>query len=153
MEMYKLKQVSIRLVEEVPILSLEPVSSPKEAARILAKWFESYDREVLTVVNLQADLRPINYTQVSIGDLSESLAHPREIFKAAILSNAASILLLHNHPSGSLKPSAEDRRITERIQQAGELMGIHLLDHIILGKNGDFFSIVQEEKNRVREDA
>jgi DNA repair protein RadC len=72
---------------------------------------------------------------VSIGTLDSSLVHPREVFKDAILASAAAIIVVHNHPSGDPSPSAEDRRITTRLQECGTLLGIELLDHIILGDN------------------
>jgi len=75
---------------------------------------------------------------VSVGTLTQSCAHPRELFKAAILSNAASIILVHNHPSGDPAPSVDDAQLTARISKAGEILGIRLLDHIIIGELGSF---------------
>jgi DNA repair protein RadC len=71
---------------------------------------------------------------VSVGSLSASIAHPREIFKSAILKNAAAVILAHNHPSGDSSPSQDDVQLTERISQAGKILGIKLLDHVILGE-------------------
>ena len=76
----------------------------------------------------------------SIGDLSSSIVHPREVFKDAVVASAASIIVAHNHPSGDPTPSAEDVTVTKRLIQAGEIMGIDLLDHIVLG-DGDFVSL------------
>lgn len=70
---------------------------------------------------------------VSIGSLSATVVHPREVFKSALLSSAAALIFLHNHPSGDPVPSNEDREITKRLQQAGELLGIRVLDHLVLG--------------------
>ena len=81
---------------------------------------------------------------VSIGTLYSSLVHPREVFKTAILSNAASIILFHNHPSGDPEPSTEDTTITKRIKEAGTLMGIELLDHVIIGSEGRFYSMKEQ---------
>ena len=78
---------------------------------------------------------------VSIGCLNSSLIHPREIFKTAILSNSAGIILFHNHPSGDPEPSQEDINISTRIKEAGKIMGIELLDHIIIGSEGAFCSL------------
>jgi DNA repair protein RadC len=75
---------------------------------------------------------------VSIGTLTASIAHPREIFKSAILKNAASIILSHNHPSGDPAPSREDTQLTERVAKAGEILGIKLLDHIIIAEHGNY---------------
>ena len=104
---YGIDQVSVRLVKEAPILSEEEISTPDDAIRILGDTFKDYDREVVGVVHLRSDNVPINMTIISMGTLNQSLVHPREVLKAAFLSNAASILLFHNHPSGSLKPSKE----------------------------------------------
>lgn len=83
----------------------------------------------------------IGLNTVTIGILDSSLVHPREVFKPAILSNAASIVLAHNHPSGDPMPSQEDRRATERIVQAGKILGIEVLDHIIIGDLDRFSSL------------
>lgn len=79
--------------------------------------------------------KPTAIHTVSIGTLNSTVVHPREIFKAAILSNAASIILAHNHPSGDPTPSKEDIGITKRLVDAGELLGITVMDHIIIGEN------------------
>ena len=92
---YGLDQVSVRLVKEQPLLANEGITNPESAVRILADAFRDYDREVVGVVHLRNDNVPINMTIASIGTLNSSLAHPREIMKAAFLSNAASILLIH----------------------------------------------------------
>lgn len=73
--------------------------------------------------------------RVSVGSLNQSIVHPREVFKTALLSSAAAILLLHNHPTGDPTPSREDLEITKRIKEAGELLGIRVLDHIIIGES------------------
>jgi DNA repair protein RadC len=77
---------------------------------------------------------------VSIGTLDSAMVMPREVFKAALLANAARILAAHNHPSGDPEPSAEDRLVTARLKQAGEILGIELVDHLILGEHGLFVS-------------
>lgn len=150
MKEYGLKQVSIRLIEAASLFSDEPVTSPEVAVKVLAREFQQFDRELISVINLQADLRPINTNLVTVGSLSSAMVHPREIFKSAILSNAESIIMIHNHPSGNLTLSEYDRQITERIQKAGELLGIPLLDHIITGKNGEFYSIMEDKKGKIR---
>lgn len=75
-----------------------------------------------------------------MGSLSASIAHPREIFKAAILNNAASIIIAHNHPSGIVTPSEEDIKLTQRVAECGEIMGIELLDHLIVGWQEGYYS-------------
>ena len=135
-----LKQVGIRLVEEPPLLSPEPMNNPEAAVRVLGKWLSEMDRELFCVVNLNTNLTPINMNVVSIGALNVAYVHPRETMKSAILSNSAYLMLVHNH-LGSLNPSKEDVEITDRIQSAASLMGIPVLDHIIVGRNQEFFSL------------
>ena len=119
---YELKNVAVRLVSQPSFLSDEKIETPEAAVRVLAKEFADYDREVLSVVNLNVKGKPINASIVSMGILDGSLAHPREILKTAILSNAAQILILHNHPSNELKASRYDIHITDRMQKACDLM-------------------------------
>ena len=110
------------------------------AIRVMNEFLSQMDRELFCIVNLQADLTPINMNIVSVGSLNEALINPREIFKSAILSNAHSMMLIHNHPSGNLTPSTSDIQTTARMQELGELMGISLVDHIITGRNGNYYS-------------
>ena len=139
-QMFGLEQVSVRLVKEPPVLSEETIESPEDAVRILGDVFRDYDREVAGVVHLRSDHAPINMAIISMGSLNQSLMHPRELLKAAFLSNAESILIFHNHPSGRLIPSQEDIAVTARMQQLCMLAGIPVLDHIILGRGEDYFS-------------
>lgn len=136
----KLEQVAIRMVEQPPIYSNEPMNNPDVAIRVMNEFLSQMDRELFCIVNLQADLTPINMNIVSVGSLNEALINPREIFKSAILSNAHSMMLIHNHPSGNLTPSTSDIQTTARMQELGELMGISLVDHIITGRNGNYYS-------------
>ena len=136
----KLEQVAIRMVEQPPLYSNEPMNNPDVAIRVMNEFLSQMDRELFCIVNLQADLTPINMNIVSVGSLNEALINPREIFKSAILSNAHSMMLIHNHPSGNLTPSTLDIQTTARMQELGELMGISLVDHIITGRNGNYYS-------------
>ena len=136
----KLEQVAIRMVEQPPLYSNEPMNNPDAAIRVMNEFLSQMDRELFCIVNLQADLTPINMNIVSVGSLNEALINPREIFKSAILSNAHSMMLIHNHPSGNLAPSTSDIQTTARMQELGELMGISLVDHIITGRNGNYYS-------------
>lgn len=142
---YKLDQVGIRMVKEPPLYSAEPVNSPQAAVRLMSETLKGYDREVLAVVNLRNDLKPINMNIVSIGTLNQSLAHPREILKSIILSNAGSVMLFHNHPSGNLTPSPEDISLTDRMAKICELLGTPIVDHIIIGNDDRYYSF-QENK-------
>ena len=99
-----------------------------------------YDREAIVVLNLNVKGKPINASITSLGTLNSSIAHPREVFKVAMLSNASKIICFHNHPSGNLKCSKEDENITNRLKECGEILGIELVDHIIIGDNDTYFS-------------
>ena len=116
-----------------------PVTSSRTVFEMFRLWASLLDRECFLTLYLDNKNHPIGTHMVSVGSLSASLVHPREVFKAAILTNAAAIVLIHNHPSGSPVPSAEDRRITTRLREAGELVGITVLDHVIVGDE-DFYS-------------
>lgn len=92
------------------------------------------DRETVVAIMLDTRNRPTAIHTVGTGTLNSSLVHPREVFKAAILANAASIVLAHNHPSGDESPSPEDLAVTKRLIKAGELVGIELVDHVIVAR-------------------
>lgn len=143
---FKLDVVSVRLVKDAPIFSDVKIKTPETAVQVLGKYMCEMDREVLCVVNLKSDNTPINCTIASMGSLNQSIVSPREIFKASILSNAAHMLLIHNHPSGSLNPSKEDIEVTDRLIKLTDLMGIPLLDHIIIGgDNAEYFSMREKK--------
>ena len=108
------------------------ISTPTDALPYLED-IKTADREHFICLHLSARNTVNSLETVSIGSLNAALVHPREIFKAAILSNAASIIIAHNHPSGDVTPSSEDCELTRRLKQAGELLGIELLDHLIVG--------------------
>jgi DNA repair protein RadC len=97
------------------------------------------DKEKLYVIILNIKNRVIGYSLISMGSLTASIVHPREVLKAAILASAASIIIIHNHPSGDPDPSPDDIAITNRIAKASNIMGINFLDHIILGFEADEF--------------
>lgn len=128
--------VKIKLVRESSFLyGKRRVNCPVDAYELGKVFMEEIDREQLIVCCLDTKNQPLNVHVVSMGSLNASIIHPREIFKTAILSNAASIILYHNHPSGDPTPSSEDLSATGRIQDCGKLMGIDLLDHLILGED------------------
>ncbi len=128
------------MVDEPPLYSDKPIDSPQAAVKLLADTFKDYDREVVAVVNLKANLVPINMNIVSMGALDQSLMHPREALKSMILSNAAAVMMVHNHPSGRLNPSREDIAITDRMVQLCNLLGIKVMDHVIVGPGKDYYS-------------
>lgn len=145
----QLEIVSVRLVKDSAVMSEKPIFSPYDAIKLIGEKLCELDREVLCVINLRGDNVPINCNFVSVGAVNQCMAHPREILKSSILSNAASMILLHNHPSGKLEPSKYDTMITDRMLQLCDQIGIPLVDHIIVGGNNtEFFSFY--DKNLLR---
>lgn len=100
-------------------------------------------REAFAVLLLNARHRPIALHVVSVGTLNSTCVHPREVFRPAIAAGAASLILAHHHPSGDASPSPEDKRVTERMREVGELLGIQVLDHVVIG-GGRLFSFADE---------
>jgi len=115
------------------------VQHPGQVYEVFREKFGRLDREVFVVLLLDGKHGVLGFNVVSMGSLNAALVHPREVFKAAILANAAAVILLHNHPSGSAEPSAEDKALTARLEQAGELLGIRVIDHIVVG-DGEYRS-------------
>lgn len=133
--------VSIKVVKDYSIkYSPRKVSNPRDAYKLFERFLLDIDREKFLVACFNTKNEPVNISVVSVGTLNSSLVHPREVMKTAILSNSNSIMIAHNHPSGSLAPSEEDKKITNRLIQACEILGIKLLDHIIIGDNDSYFS-------------
>ena len=142
---YEMEQVSIRMVKEPPLISDRPITGPDSAVDIIGEYLGDFDRELMVLVNLRNDGKPINMNIMSIGTINASIACPREALKASILSNAAAIMLFHNHPSGNITPSAEDKEVTERLMACGEFLDIKMLDHIIVaGETGEMLSMKSE---------
>ena len=139
--MYRLTQYRVSLVKDSAELKdgSKKIQLPEDIASI-ASDLKLLDREQLRVYFLDARRNLIGWEVISIGTLTASLAHPREIFKGACLSNSSGIILVHNHPSGECSPSDEDCKLTKRISEAGRIMGIELLDHIVIAENG-FYSL------------
>jgi DNA repair protein RadC len=137
-----LRELHITWVERLePALTIsEPVSVPGDVARVLASLLGSEVVEVFGVLCLSTRCHVLGYHEVSRGTLDAALVHPREVFKPAVLTNAAALVIAHNHPSGDPTPSADDRLITDRLLRAAEIMGIPVLDHIIIGSAGRYYS-------------
>ena len=137
----EIKVVNIRLVKEPSLYSDRPIKSSEDVMKVIAKELASYDREVFLVLNLKLNGQVINMNVCSVGTLTNSLVSPRDVFKSAILSNAGAFIAVHNHPSGSLEPSQEDKDITKVLLKAGKILDIRMLDHIIVaGESGEMFS-------------
>lgn len=127
--------VTTRLVRE----STQPyrIQSPEDIRDMAINYLdlENCDREHFIAVCLDRKGKSNAACTISIGSISETLVHPREVFKPAILASAASIVLIHNHPSGDPSPSPDDIKLTKRLVEVGEILGIEVLDHIIIGVN------------------
>jgi len=108
------------------------VSEPSDVAAILRDYFRDKDTEEFLIVLLDTANTVTGLSQISVGGLSSSVVEPRQIFKTAILANAAAIIPAHNHPSGNPEPSREDIRITRQLHEAGQIMGIPVHDHLII---------------------
>jgi len=110
------------------------------ATHLIRQGYADRDREAFIVLLLDVKHRVIAEEIVSIGILDGSLIHPREVFKAAVAGGAAAIILAHNHPSGDPAPSGQDQEVTNRLRKAGEILGIPVVDHVIVGSSGAHFS-------------
>src|SRR5437870_8866744 len=141
-DMYELKVVRER---RQGYGTMKRVRSAQEVYEAFRERFEPLDREQFVVLLLDGKNRVLGFNVVSTGSLTAALVHPREVFKPAILANAAAVILVHNHPSGDPEPSAEDRALTARLRQAGELLGIRVLDHVVVG-DGSFVSMAERER-------
>lgn len=133
--------VSVKLVKESSLFyAKRRISSPDDALTLLREFMEDADREQFLIMCLNTKNEPTAIHTVSIGTLNSSYAHSREVFKAAILANSACIILAHNHPSGDPTPSRYDMELTGRLKDAGKIIGIEVLDHMVIGENGSFVS-------------
>ena len=116
-----------------PLYGGMKISESRDVCNLLKIHFEGRPQEEFVVVFLDAKHRPTGYQVVSVGSLTLSIVHPREVFKAAVCMNAAAVICIHNHPSGDPTPSQEDRALTKRLVESGELLGIRVLDHVVMG--------------------
>lgn len=140
----ELKQVDVRLklTDKESMFSRETIDTPEKAVSVLAPVLAELDREEVCVVNLDGKGHPINFSVVSIGSVNSSLITGRELYKSAILSNAAAIIMIHNHPSSDLQMSRLDLDVTEKMMYAGVLLDIDFYDHVLVaGSTGEMFSM------------
>lgn len=143
--MQKIDIVRVKLDTEKSIYSDENIDSPEKMVSVVGSEIKELANECVFLANLNTKNQIINMSVISQGLINQSLLHPREVFNKAILSNASGVMLFHNHPSGDITPSKQDKDITEKIAFSGELLGIKLLDHIIIGAgNSEYFSFAQE---------
>jgi len=137
----KVDIITLKVVRESSLLyKPRKIQGPEDAFELVRNFLEDADREMFTVIYLNTKNEPTAIHTVSVGTLNSSLVHPREVFKAAVMVNAASLILAHNHPSNDVQPSREDIEITRKLVDAGNILGVQVLDHIVVG-SGRFRSM------------
>ena len=135
--MKTIKRVRLKQVCDGRIrFASDQISRANEVYDAVLPYYEGADREILSVLCLDAQNQPNSFNVASIGALNTTRTRPAEILKAAILSNALGLILIHNHPSGELAPSPEDLEFTRAVQRACELVGVELYDHVIVTDDG-----------------
>jgi DNA repair protein RadC len=120
-----------------------PINSPQEVASFLMEEMRYYHKEYFKIILLNTKNQIISVEDISVGSLNSSIVHPREIFNLAVKKSAAALILVHNHPSGDTQPSREDLEVTNRLAEAGKILGINVLDHIIVGE-GKYLSLKEK---------
>lgn len=140
-EVVRIKQ-EIRETTE-PFASFQ-IKSPQDAQELAAKYIADEDREVFLVMMLNTKNQVIALHRAHVGSLNASIVHPRDVMKSAILNNAASMIVSHQHPSGDPTPSREDIQVTQRLNEAGKILGIELLDHVIVTHTGKHVSLKEK---------
>jgi len=151
----ELKVVNVRLVKEPSLYSTDKIQSPEDAVKVIADELKTYPKECFSVLCLKTNGQPICWNIASVGTIDAAVASPRDVILTALLANAGSILILHNHPGADhaeLRPSQEDRDVTSRMMQACDIMGLRFLDHIIVSAgSGKTYSFRSEgELDRLR---
>ena len=117
------------------------VATPKDVVELCATQLRGLDREHFWALDLSTKNQLLRMAEVSVGSLNASIVHPRELFKEAVRVSAASVVVVHNHPSGDPTPSGADIQLTRRLAKAGDVLGIELLDHIVIGDGGAHASL------------
>lgn len=154
LKMNEISMLNLKVVRERSVSYIgydddfkKPIQGPESVLNIAinALAIHEQDIESFYIYTLDTKNKITGIFEVSRGSLNASIVHPREVFKRAILHNANSIILLHNHPSGDAKPSNEDLNITKRLQEAGDLLGIKILDHIIIGDENNYISFKEKK--------
>ena len=128
------------------------ISGATDAARILAPFLAQQSRELFVILPLDTRGKTSGIRLVSMGNLSSSLVHPREVFREALLAEAAAIIIAHNHPSGDAEPSGEDLAVTRKLVAAGKILGVPVMDHLIIGAVDRWVSLEQRGLIQSRED-
>lgn len=138
--------VTLKTVRESSVLyDKRKITAPQDAAELFTSFIADSDREKFIILCLDTKNQPQAISTISVGSLNSSIVHPREVFKIAILSNSAAIILCHNHPLGDPQPSQEDVAVTKRLVEAGKIIGIDVLDSIIVGSKDKFCSLKEKD--------
>lgn len=135
-------ELSRRIQMQTKWIMDKKITSPDEVADFFIPLLKDEVKEHFIVVCLNSSNKIVKYEKISTGNLNSSIAHPREIFKVAIENNSASVILIHNHPSGNTEPSNEDIAITKKLVETGKILDIPVFDHLIIGGN-QFTSFVE----------
>ena len=140
---FAVKELAKRLMRRES-RNIDVIHGPEDAAHFAMPYFKQEQKEHFAILMLNTKNHVLGLQDISVGSLTASVVHPREVFETAILHHSAAIILLHNHPSGDPTPSDEDISVTKRLVKAGEVMDVQVLDHIILG-DGQFTSMKEKE--------
>ena len=139
-EIQRIKQI----VQEVEANESYVIRSPEDAAKVAASFIGDEDREVFFLMCLNTKNQVVAVHRVSVGSINATIVSSREVMKTAILNNAASIIVSHNHPSQDITPSREDIEVTKRLDQVGKFLDILLLDHVIVNAKAEFISLKEK---------
>ena len=139
---YSMEELLLMVQEKALDYSVSRITSANDVYHALAEY-STKDQEHFMLITLDGASKVIEQRVIHIGTLNQSLVHPREVFRPAILDNAAGVIISHNHPSGTLEPSRADIQITDRLKEVSKIVGIELLDHVIISKNG-YYSFSDE---------
>ena len=140
---FAVKELAKRLMRR-EARSIEVIHGPEDAAHFAMPYFKQEQKEHFAILMLNTKNHVLGLQDISVGSLTASVVHPREVFETAIRHHSAAIILLHNHPSGDPTPSDEDISVTKKLVKAGDVMDVQVLDHIILG-DGQFTSMKEKD--------
>jgi DNA repair protein RadC len=142
-KVYEIQRIK-QIIQEVEGGEQYIVRSPEDGAKVAATFIGDEDREVFFVMCLNTKNRIVAVHRCHVGGLNASIVMPREVFKSAILNNCASIIVSHQHPSQDVTPSREDIDVTKRLVEAGRILGIEVLDHLIVNASAGYYSLKEK---------
>lgn len=139
---YTMQELLQMVQEKAQTYNVQRITSAADVYHALGEY-STKDKEHFIMMSLDGASKVIEQRVIHIGTLNQSIVHPREVFRPAIQDNAAGVVIAHNHPSGTLEPSRADIQVTARLKEVAKLVGIELLDHVIISKNG-YYSLSEE---------